>query len=161
MNQQILAVLFAALLFSGNSLLGIEIDDTFNWEQYRQKTAVKKVFAESVHFIDGKVTNARHILVDDGMSTRLDYPVGGSRPELILDMGPGSVGGYPIFKVTAKEGQPVLRIAYGNWYPYLVDPTYGDKGDCIRRYNDTYLGVDLPVLPGNPDRYELDQPSNE
>jgi alpha-L-rhamnosidase len=36
-----------------------------------------------------------------------------------------------------------------------MDEEFGEMGDTVRRYNDTYLGVDLPVLPGNPCRYEL------
>ena len=36
-----------------------------------------------------------------------------------------------------------------------MDPEFGERGDFPRRYANTYLGFDLPVLPGNPGRYEL------
>ncbi len=122
---------------------------------YRARTLKKTVFPEKVNLCVGEVHNARNILDSDGQSARLIYPGGGEKPCIILDIGPASAGGYPVFKVTAKTGTPALRIAYACWYPYLVDPEFGDQGDYTRRYTDTYLGFDLPVLPGNPGRFEL------
>lgn len=122
---------------------------------YRASTLKKKVFPEKVNLSVGEIHNIRNILHPDDHSTKLVYPIGGEKPYLILDIGPASVGGYPVFKVTSKSGTPILRIAYACWYPYLVDPEFGEQGDFTRRYENTYLGFDLPVLPGNPGRFEL------
>lgn len=72
---------------------------------------------------------------------------------VIFDMGSESVGGYPVFVVSDYAGQPAIHISYSDRFtPYEKEDTayYGDflRGSC------TYLGVELPVMPANPDRYE-------
>lgn len=84
----------------------------------------------------------------------LTYQQGGKQPFLILDLGRSSPGGYPVFTVKSYKGSPVLRLAYSDWYPYLLDEQHRCTGDFTRGCC-KYLGVELPVLPGNPNRYEL------
>ena len=72
---------------------------------------------------------------------------------VVFDMGKASVGGYPFFKVKAYTGKPVVRISYSDrMTPYEKEESMplGDftRGSC------TYLGVELPVMPGNPYRFE-------
>lgn len=72
---------------------------------------------------------------------------------VIYDMGAESVGGYPIFNVKSYTGNPVLRIAYSDrMLPFLREKTMA-KGDFVRN-SCKYLGVELPVMPANPDRFE-------
>lgn len=80
---------------------------------------------------------------------------GAGNAYILLDMGEYSVGGYPVFKVKSFQGAAKLRIAYSDRL-CAIDKTqpgriYGDfvRGCC------KYLGVELPVLPANPGRYEL------
>ena len=75
----------------------------------------------------------------------------------IMDFGPESVGGYPLFTArrvrrTASGAAPVLRISYSTHPDGL-----GDKGDFWRETSARYLGpdVDLPILPGNINRYDV------
>jgi alpha-L-rhamnosidase len=88
---------------------------------------------------------------EDGRSARLTYPEGGAKPVVVLDFGAQSVGGYAVFKVTAKTGEPVLRLSYA-CHP---DGT-GETGDFTRETSARYMGplVDLPVLPANINRHE-------
>lgn len=87
----------------------------------------------------------------DGMVLNAENPVE------IMDFGPESVGGYPIFLVKefkrGKDGAlPRLRISYSTHPDGL-----GDKGDFWRETSARYLGedVDLPILPGNINRYDV------
>jgi hypothetical protein len=61
---------------------------------------------------DGKVDFSEGLLANDGRSCRLAYEKGGTKPVVILDFGKQSVGGYAVFTVTAKTGQPVVRLSY-------------------------------------------------
>lgn len=71
----------------------------------------------------------------------------------VLDMGAESVGGYPVFRVVGYTGEPVVRISYSDrMEPYRKSESMG-KGDFVRG-SCTYLGVELPVMPANPDRFE-------
>jgi hypothetical protein len=58
------------------------------------------------------VEGAERLLAEDGASCRLAYAVGGPKPVVVLDFGRQSVGGYAVFTVTAKQGLPVVRLAY-------------------------------------------------
>ncbi len=60
----------------------------------------------------GAVEGAERLLAEDGASCRLAYAVGGPKPVVVLDFGRQSVGGYAVFTVTAKQGLPVVRLAY-------------------------------------------------
>lgn len=72
---------------------------------------------------------------------------------VIYDMGAPSVGGYPAFEVVSFSGNPVLHISYSDrMIPYLKESSMA-KGDFIRG-SCTYLGVELPVMPANPYRFE-------
>jgi hypothetical protein len=120
-----------------------------DWSGYVETPKSKQIYPVSVQTTVGDVTNANNILLNDGQAVHLNYPAGGTKPYLILNMGKPSFGGHPIFKVTAKTGTPVVRLAYSDWYPTLCETGDFNRGTC------TYLGVELPVLPANPYRYEL------
>jgi alpha-L-rhamnosidase len=71
---------------------------------------------------------------------------------VVLDFGASSVGGYAVFTVTARTGQPVVRLAYANHPDGLAE-----TGDFTRETSARYLGpsFDLPILPANINRHEL------
>ena len=100
---------------------------------------------------EGSVTSADALLREDRKSSRLTFEKGGAKPVVVLDFGKQSVGGYAVFTVTAKTGQPVVRLAYAN-HPDGLSET----GDFKRENSARYLGptLDLPVLPGNINRHE-------
>lgn len=123
-------------------------------ENYILTPATKRVFGAAVHATSGEVTDAEHILHADGRTAKLVYPQGGEKPTILIDLGPAAPGGYPIFKVAGQSGSPQLRIAYADWYEWIVDPVHGENGD-FSRGSCNYLGVELPVPPANPYRYEL------
>ncbi len=101
----------------------------------------------------GNIANSENILSLSGTTT-LTYD-GDTAPKLILDLGEASTGGYPVFKVKSYTGQkPVIRLAYSDWYDYMMDEKYGENGDFSRGCC-KYLGVELPVLPGDPNRFNL------
>ncbi|MCR5750861.1 MAG: hypothetical protein K6G91_02765 [Kiritimatiellae bacterium] len=79
------------------------------------------------------------------------FTVDGSRPHTI-DLGACTVGGYAVFDVAGKTGEPLLTIEYA-CHP---DGLSG-KGDFQRETSARYLGeqFDLPVLPGNVNRHEI------
>ncbi len=101
---------------------------------------------------DGDVTGAASILREDGKSCRLSFEKSGSKPVVVLDFGKQSVGGYAVFTVKAKTGQPVVRLAYAN-HPDGLSET----GDFSLETSARYLGAtfDLPVLPANVNRHEF------
>lgn len=102
--------------------------------------------------VEGSVDSAEALLREDGKSCRLIFEKDGRKPVVVLDFGKQSVGGYAVFTVTAKSGQPVVRLAYAN-HPDGLSET----GDFTRETSARYLGpaVDLPVLPGNVNRHEI------
>ena len=104
--------------------------------------------AQSVKYTEGTVR------IEPERAYTLQYKEGGDKPYLILDLGRSSPGGYPVISVKAQKGEPVLRLAYSDWYPYLLDRDHRETGDFLRGCC-KYLGVELPVLPANPNRYEL------
>lgn len=79
------------------------------------------------------------------------FTVTGGKPHTI-DLGAQTVGGYAVFDVTAKTGEPVLTIEYACHPNGLTG-----KGDFQRETSARYLGekFDLPVLPGNVNRHEI------
>lgn len=107
----------------------------------------------AIKYTEGIVRGAQALVSGVG-SVTLSYPIGGEKPYLCVDMGPASPGGYPTFEVSDMEGDAVLRTSYSDWYDYLCDPSYREKGD-FSRGTCKYLGPELPVLPANPDRYEI------
>jgi len=100
---------------------------------------------------EGSVEGAERLLAEDGASCRLAYVAGGPKPVVVLDFGRQSVGGYAVFTVTAKQGLPVVRLAYA-CHPDGLSET----GCFTRSTSARYLGetFDLPVLPGNVYRHE-------
>jgi alpha-L-rhamnosidase len=131
--------------------------DTFNraeWEHHLLTPKHTHVFAQSVKEFSGKVENAERVLFDTNEPAVLVYPKGGEKPSILLDLGAASPGGYPVFRVKSSTGDAVLRISYSDQYDYIVHPEYGDTGD-FKRGCCKYLGVELPVPPANPYRYEL------
>ncbi len=125
-----------------------------NEEKYILTPTSKRVFGTAVHSKTGDVTDAEHILREDALAAKLVYAAGGEKPSILLDLGPSAPGGYPIIKIAGQTGRPTLRIAYADWYEWIVDPVHGENGD-FSRGSCTYLGVELPVPPANPYRYEL------
>ena len=113
--------------------------------------ATDRVTPVAVQRQEGAVESAAALLAEDGRSARLTYPEGGAKPVAVLDFGAQSVGGYAVFKVTAKTGEPVVRLSYA-CHP---DGT-GEMGDFTRETSARYMGplVDLPVLPANINRHE-------
>lgn len=96
------------------------------------------------------VEGAQALLSDDDSAAKFI----GAGAEAIFDLGPDSPGGYPVFVVRSIARPCVLRISYADrWLVYEHDKgrAIGDfeRGSC------KYLGVELPVLPANPGRYEL------
>lgn len=132
-----------------------EAPDLPDWRDYVQTPASRHVYARAVHVTSGEVLRANNLLAPNGAGARLTHPNGGIKPYAILDLGPAGYGGYPVFKVNTVEGRPVLRLAYANWLPWITDEAYGEIGGYVRRYDETYLGVELPALPANPYRHEL------
>ena len=80
---------------------------------------------------------------------------GAGQAYMLLDMGEYSVGGYPVFTVKSFHGSAKLRIAYSDRL-CAIDRTQSGRiyGDFVRGCC-KYLGVELPVLPANPGRYEV------
>ncbi len=113
----------------------------------------RECYPQQVKDIWGNVSGAENLLSAGTETTILRYD-GDIAPKIILDLGEASTGGYPVFKVKSFGGAPVLRLAYSDWYDYIVDAQYGEIGD-FRRGCCKYLGVELPVLPGDPNRFNL------
>ncbi len=150
MNKGFHLIYFTTILLVSSSILG----QSAQWKQYVLTPPSKHCFANKVHTTSGQVENPEALLQSDGKYARLTYPVGGEKPYVILDLGPSSPGGYPWFEVTDKSGKTEIRISYSDWFPFIADSVYGETGD-FSRGSCTYLGVELPVPPGNPYRYEL------
>lgn len=108
--------------------------------------------AIGIKYTEGCVENAQGFL--SGGTLRLHWQAGDAKPYVCLDLGPASPGGYPCFRVAAFSGAPLLRCAYADWYDFITDPTYREQGD-FHRGSCKYLGPELPVLPANPNRFEL------
>ena len=89
---------------------------------------------------------------NDGKCCTISWDGKGEKPVLAVDFGAKSVGGYAVFRVTAQEGAPVLRLAYANHPDGL-----GERGCFWRETSARYLGptFDIPVLPGNINRHEI------
>jgi hypothetical protein len=124
------------------------------WKHRVLTPVSREARAAAVRTTHGRVQGAEHLLAPDEAAARLEYPAGGEKPWLVLDLGPASPGGYPVFYVKSVVGRPVLRISYADLYDHIVDPVYGEQGD-FGRGTCKYLGVELPVPPANPYRYEL------
>jgi hypothetical protein len=83
---------------------------------------------------------------------RLEWPEGGKRPEVVLDLGPGCDGGYAAFTAANVKGAPVVRASYATHPDGL-----GEMGDFWYETRATYLGpsIELPILPASVNRYDL------
>lgn len=114
----------------------------------------RQCYGIAVKYTEGCVKNPKHITNCDNNYTELVWENGKEKPYLCIDLGPASPGGYPVFEIEGFEGDPVLRISYSDWYDYICDPKYRDIGD-FKRGSCKYLGPELPVMPANPNRYEL------
>ena len=114
----------------------------------------RSCFAAAVKFTEGNVKNPGHITNCENDYTELIWDVGKEKPYLCIDLGPASPGGYPVFEIAGFEGDPILRVSYSDWYDYICDPNYRERGD-FKRGSCKYLGPELPVMPGNPNRFEL------
>jgi len=137
-----------------NNQPSIDNFDRQGWEEHVLTPKAKNVFAMEVKGTVGAVFHAENILTNDGSAAKLVYPEGGEKPYILLDLGAASPGGYPVFRVKSSTGSAVLRLSYSDQYDYIMHPEYSDYGD-FRRGSCKYLGVELPVPPANPYRYEL------
>ncbi len=95
----------------------------------------------AIKAICGQVQKPNALLSDDNRTTRM-ISGNADKPFIILDMGPSSIGGYPLLDIAAVSETAQIRIAYSCWYPYIIDTEHGENGDCARRFNNTYLNVD-------------------
>ncbi len=113
----------------------------------------KVCYPVDIKHIFGNVNDANNILSKEGTTT-LTYDNNDSEaPKLILDLGRASVGGHLVFSIKSFTGEkPVLRFAYSDWYDYIMEPNYCEIGDFARGCC-KYLGVELPVLPADPNRF--------
>lgn len=114
----------------------------------------RKCPSVAIKYTEGQVNYPDHITNFDNTYTELVWEHGKEKPYLCIDLGAASPGGYPVFEVMGYEGNPVLRISYSDWYDYICDPVYREQGD-FKRGSCKYLGPELPVMPANPNRYEL------
>lgn len=113
----------------------------------------KHCYPVGVKHILGNVNDAQNILKKEGTTT-LKFNSGDAQaPKLVLDLGRASVGGHLVFSVKSFKGHnPVLRFVYSDWYDYIMEPNYCEIGDFSRGCC-KYLGVELPVLPADPNRF--------
>lgn len=123
-----------------------------DYSKYTVTPKTRECFPVAVKKVTGNVQAPEHLLNKNGQTTRFIYD-SDSAPFVILDLGPTSPGGYPVFKVASKKGTPILRISYSDSFLPIDDPVHGKNGD-FKRGCCKYLGVELPVLPGNPGRFE-------
>ena len=123
------------------------------FQHYVMAPQSRECYPQAVKDIYGNVTDAENLLSGGAETVVLRYD-SETAPKIILDLGEASTGGYPVFKVKSFGGNPVLRLAYSDWYDYIVDKDFGEIGD-FRRGCCKYLGVELPVLPGDPNRFNL------
>lgn len=120
---------------------------------YQYKPQSKRIFPKAVIRTSGTVCDADNFLRPDDSCVRLTAQ-NGALPYIVLDMGEGSCGGYAVFCVSKVSAPVTVRISYSCYFDYVVDETFGPYGD-YGRGTCQYLGVELPVLPANPYRYEL------
>ena len=68
--------------------------------------------ATAVLYAQGPVQNPEGAFAKgDGKTCTLSWDGTGQQPVLALDFGAKSVGGYAVIHVTARTGDPVLRLA--------------------------------------------------
>lgn len=150
MQRNILFLLSFMLL--GSSLQAMQESSESIAEQgqkYVLTPAKSTVYPTVVYRLFGDVEGEEELLQDDGKAAVLRYQSGGEKPYVILDMGRASASGYSVFRVKSHKGTPIVRLAYSTHPDACGEEGGFARGSC------TYLGVDLPVLPGNPGRYEL------
>lgn len=73
---------------------------------------------------------------------------------VVADFGAESASGYMTFCVDSFSNDCKLRISYSDRLG-VFDYEAGRKRGDFSRGAATYLGVELPVLPANPNRFEL------
>ena len=108
-----------------------------------------------VRFAKNAVSDPENLLVVDGRCARMST-VGGRVATVTLDLGEASASGYAVLHVKAFSGgrTPLLRISYANYPEFAEQRRAGDFSGGDRA---CYMGRDvvLPVLPANPNRFEL------
>ncbi len=124
------------------------------WKSHVLTPKSRIIYGTGIQITQGQVANPENLLSGDSKAAKLEYPLEGVKPYIILDLGPSAPGGYPVFRVKTFKGTPVVRLAYSDTYEHIIDKTYGENGD-FGRGTCKYLGVELPVPPANPYRYEL------
>jgi hypothetical protein len=148
-------ILFARCEFLGSNR-SFGFGDQPSWiadaSKYVLTPASKRVLPRAIRQTEGMVSGPDALLSENGRSCRLTYNKGDEQPIVVLDFGAQSLGGYAVFRVKAKTGQPVVRLAYA------CHPDGLSETGCFKRETSArYLGptIDLPVLPGNVNRHEL------
>lgn len=130
------------------------VDANQDWQRHILTPPSRNALPVAIQSCQGKVQQADNLLTSDNPPVRLEFTQGGPQPVVILDLGPSSPGGYPVFKVKSATGNPVVRLSYTDMLEHILDPVHGERGD-FQRGKCKYLGVELPVPPANPYRYEL------
>ncbi|MHB1484054.1 MAG: alpha-L-rhamnosidase C-terminal domain-containing protein [Saccharofermentanales bacterium] len=97
--------------------------------------------------------NAGNILDNTETAAKLINKSDDAKAFVVMDLSKSSPGGYPVFKVKSFDGEPVIRIMYHDRYDTLRNPINRQVGD-FPRGTCKYLGIELPVMPANPGRFE-------
>ncbi len=82
------------------------------------------------------------------------YVLSGKGAEILFDIGPESASGYTVFDVVDFSRKCKIKICYSDRLGVFDYKEGKERGDFSRGAA-TYLGVELPVLPANPARFEL------
>ena len=90
---------------------------------------------------------------EDCRKITLKNGAGQGNAYVVFDMGAETVGGYPVFTVKSYRGSPTIRISYSDRFRIMENEKDMRNGDFLRG-TCKYLGVELPVLPANPGRFE-------
>lgn len=86
--------------------------------------------------------------------TKNGFTLSGAGAYVLLDFGSESASGYTVFRVGAFNKNCRLRFSYSDRLEVFDYAVGRERGDFSRGAA-TYLGVELPVLPANPARFEF------
>lgn len=81
------------------------------------------------------------------------FTLDGKGAYILLDFGPESASGHTVFEVLDFNVQCKIKVCYSDRLNVFDYEQGRERGDFSRGAA-TYLGVELPVLPANPYRFE-------